>query len=184
MARDASDALLRRCQAGDSAALDDLVRLHRERLFRLARRVCGDDLLAEEATADAFVRIWLRAGQWKGQASAATWLTRVAIHAVLDAVRRRQRWWRRWLGLGSAAPADPTPPADQLLSQAEEQQRDVARVQAALAQLAPPDRLILHLAYFEARDHAEIAELLDSNRDAVKTRLARARQRLRTILEK
>jgi RNA polymerase sigma-70 factor (ECF subfamily) len=57
------------------------------------------------------------------------------------------------------------------------------RLRQALAELTETDRALVHLYYFEQRDLAEIAHILGSSADALKTRLARARKRLRVILE-
>ena len=71
MSTEEADQLLRRCQQGDESALDELVRLFQERVYQLAHRALGDAALAQEATADAFLKVWNKAGQWRGQAGAA-----------------------------------------------------------------------------------------------------------------
>jgi len=169
-----SDELLRRCQQGDEAALALLVREYQERIFRLACRVTGDAALAEEATAQALLKIWTRARQWQGQARAATWIYRLAVRTVLDVQRAQRRWWRRWgHGLRLADRAAPAAAPDER----------AARVHAALRQLNEADRALVHLYYFEEQSLAEIAVILGVPRDNLKMRLARARQRLKPLLE-
>ncbi|OAI46635.1 hypothetical protein AYO44_10995 [Planctomycetaceae bacterium SCGC AG-212-F19] len=187
---DASDDLLRRCQRGDQAALAELVRSYQDRIFRLASRVVSDAGLAEEATAQAFVKIWTHAGQWRGQASAGTWIYRIAVRAVLDVQRGQRRWWRRWSGSSPSgrscsrlAVVDPRPTPAEQFQQRDERDRDGARIQEALRQLPEADRALVHLFYFEDRGLAEIESILGVPRANLKMRLARARQRLRTFLE-
>jgi RNA polymerase sigma-70 factor (ECF subfamily) len=175
---DHGDELLRRCQAGDEAALGLLVRGYQERIFRLALRMLGDTALADDATARVLEKVWCKAGQWQGRCSAGTWIHRVAYRTIVDVQRGRQRWsarWRPWpLRL-----FDPQPePADRL-----RQADDSARVHAALAELSPADRALVHLYYFENQGLADIEAVLSVRRDALKMRLARARHKLRELLE-
>src|SRR5687767_13150096 len=78
------DELLRRCCEGDSDALTALVNLFQDRLFHLACRVLEDPARAEEAVLDAFLKVWDRCGQWRGEASAGTWIYQVALRTFLD----------------------------------------------------------------------------------------------------
>src|SRR4051812_47788780 len=109
MAAEEADQLLRRCQQGDETALDELVHLYQDRVFQLAVRALGDPALAQEATADALLKVWTKAGQWRGDAGAATWIYQVAVRTVLDARRSRRRWWQRWAGPSPDAVADGRP---------------------------------------------------------------------------
>jgi len=152
-------------------------------MFRLAYRMLGDAGAAEEATVDALSRVWRRASQWNGNAAATTWIYRVAISAVLDLQRRRTRWWRRWSAASPTTHPDRRPgPADEALH-AEQSQRRIERVQQALNELSPSDRALVHLYYWEQQSLAELEAVLGVPKANLKMRLARARQRLRELLE-
>jgi RNA polymerase sigma-70 factor (ECF subfamily) len=180
---DESDDLLRRCSQGDQAALTELVRCYQERIFRLACRVTGDEALAEEATAQALLKIWTRAGQWRGQAKAGTWIYRLAVRTVLDVQRSQRRWWRRWAGPWPRLAADSRPDPTHQAVQHEQQDAQAQRVQQALQQLSEADRALVHLFYFDNHSLAEIEAILGVPRANLKMRLLRARQRLRSLLE-
>lgn len=182
LALDDADELLRRCQRGDKTALAGIVRLYEERIFRLAHRVVGDAALAEEATVEALAKIWIKAGQWRGEASAGTWIYQVALRTVLDFRRSWRRRWRLWLSM-PADHADLGPGPEQKAIDAESRSLAARRIQEALGQLSPKDRALTHLYYFEQRSLAEIAVILDTTRDALKMRLARARRELRDLLQ-
>jgi RNA polymerase sigma-70 factor, ECF subfamily len=172
---DDPNELLRRCQRGDESALAGLVHRFGGRVFRLAYRVLGDAGRAEEASSDAFAKIWSAAGQWRGEADAGTWAYRVAYHTVLD--HRRRRDPRPRLPPPLDLP-DPRPgPLEQSLRSEGRQ-----RVHEALGQLAEADRALLHLYYFEQLGLAEIAAIVGATREVLKMRLARARHKLRTLL--
>lgn len=179
---DEGDELLRRCQQGDEAALTALVRSFQDRVFRLAYRVSGDAAAAEEAAAEVFVKVWQRARQWRGDSSAGTWIYRIAVRTVLDHERNRNRWWRRWARALPGLLADPRPEPAQELVEREALRNGSLRIQQALARLPEPDRVLVHLYYFEERKLAELEPLLGATRDALKMRLARARRKLRDLL--
>src|SRR5262249_46087916 len=150
-----ADELLRRAQRGDEAALGAIVRLFAERIFRLACRVLQDADLAEEAAADAFTKVWLHAGQWRGDAAAGTWIYQVAYRAVLDCRKRRRRWWRFWGSPPGEEVRDPQLSPEERAVQAESRQLTHDRLQDALGQLSAEDRALVHLYYFEGRGLAE-----------------------------
>jgi RNA polymerase sigma-70 factor (ECF subfamily) len=184
MSPEEADQLLRRCQQGDEAALAELVRLYQDRLYQLAYRALGDAALAQEAAADALLKVWSKAGQWRGDAAANTWIYRVAVRTVLDARRRRRRWSDRWSsGPLPEAVADARPEPAEQLARGEHERDQERRLHEALRQLSEEDRVLLHLYYFEDRALAEIEAILDVGRATLKTRLARARQRLRAQLD-
>jgi RNA polymerase sigma-70 factor, ECF subfamily len=177
---DEENRILRNVQRGDEAAFSTLVERFEERIFRLAWRITNDAALAEEATAEVLVKLWTRAGQWRGESPARTWIFRIAVRTTLDVQRSQQRWWRRWSGWLPAVIDKRPGPAD-LAEKAEDCQLTAVRLQAALMQLTPSDRALVHLFYFENRGLPEIETILGVNRDALKMRLARARKRLRQL---
>lgn len=174
-----SDQLLRRCQQGDETALTELVREYQERIYSLALRVLNDPALAEDATAQALFKVWNHASQWHAKSSAGTWIYRLAVRTILDVQRGQRRWWRRWAARWTGTAVDRNVgPAEQLAGS----ERDT-QVRQALEQLSEADRALVHLHYFEHKSLAEIEPILNASRDALKMRLARARQKLKAILE-
>ncbi len=165
------DDLLLRCQRGDAAALGELIRRHQDQLFRAAFRVLRDPGRAEDAVADAFSTIWFRCGNWRGEA-AVTWIQRVAYRIVLDHARSRRRWRR----LFSPAAQEPVAVAKEPsldLADRDHQAHRAGRLERAIEALAPEDRILVHLHYFEGQSLAEIAVVLEVSRDALKMRLSR-----------
>jgi RNA polymerase sigma-70 factor (ECF subfamily) len=177
------DELLRRCQRGDETALNALLRRYQDRIFRLACRVITDRALASEATAQSLVKIWGRCGQWRGQSAAGTWIYRIAVRTVLDVQRSQSRWWRRWSRPITAEVRDLRPGPEEESSCREESRRREQRVQRALQQLSYNDRVLVHLYYFESQTLGEIEAILGVPKANLKMRLARARTRLRSLLE-
>ena len=91
-AQDADDgALVARVVAGDGAAFELLMRRYNQRLFRLARSMLRNTAEAEDALQDAYLSAYQAIGSWRGEASVATWLSRVVSNQCLGRLRRQAR---------------------------------------------------------------------------------------------
>ncbi len=178
--RDA-EKLLRRCQQGDEQALIELVRQYQDRLFRLAFRVVDDEALAEEAAVDAFQRIWSKSTQWRGESGAEAWMYRITVRCVLDLRKSRRRWWSRQARFSTLTINDATPSTVEVVSEREQSEIRASRLRDALNEMSESDRVLIHLYYFEKKDLAEIATIINVPRERLKMRLSRARQRISEI---
>src|SRR3954470_9701916 len=99
--------LMARVARGDEAAFRLLARRHAADALRLARRILGNEALAEEIVQDALVRVWRAAPRWRPDAAFRTWLYRIVTNLCLNARRRPAD-----LPLSDAGdPADPAPDA-------------------------------------------------------------------------
>ena len=83
--------LVRRIGRRDQAAFESLMRQHNGKLFRIARAILKDDFAAEDAVQDAYLDAYRRSGQFRGEASVSTWLTRIVINQALMRLRRSKR---------------------------------------------------------------------------------------------
>jgi RNA polymerase sigma-70 factor (ECF subfamily) len=175
---DDANELLRRCQQRDESALAALIGQFGNRVYRLALRMLSDAGRAEEATADSFVKVWSAAKQWRGDADAATWIYRVAYRTIIDHRRKKRAKWLT----PSTELIDPKPGPVETAIDAEEIKKSGLRIQQAMSELSESDRAIVHLYYFEELSFGQICEIVETNREAIKTRLARARSRLRDLL--
>ncbi len=91
-AADAGDATLVRCAAaGEPAAFEAIMRRYNRRLFRLARATMRSDADAEDALQDAYVKAYRALAQFRGEASVATWLSRIVHNECLMRLRRDAR---------------------------------------------------------------------------------------------
>jgi RNA polymerase sigma-70 factor (ECF subfamily) len=143
-----------------------------DRIYRLALRMTGDATTAEDLTQDVFVRVFDRVHQFRGESGLGTWVYRVAVSVILNAVKKRQA--SREVTLESTAPAPGNSGAIELDA------RD--RVRAAVAQLPEELRVVVLLYDVEGYTHNEIADMMGINSGASRMRLLRARQLLRTML--
>jgi RNA polymerase sigma-70 factor (ECF subfamily) len=174
--------LVRRVAAGDRGAVDDLYERFRRPAFALARRVIGDDVLAEDVLQEVFLGIWRDPAGFDGsRGSVSSWLLAMVHHKAVDAVRREESHRRRRAraedDLALTAPTQTTDVEDAAW------QRLVAdRVRAALHALPAPQREALTLAYYGGYTQREVAALTDTPLGTVKTRMLAGMRRLKDTL--
>lgn len=84
-------ALARRIASGDRAAFDDLMRRNNRRLYRIARAAVGDDAEAEDSLQEAYLSAYRSMGQFRGDASLSTWLSRMVLNECLARLRKSKR---------------------------------------------------------------------------------------------
>jgi RNA polymerase sigma-70 factor (ECF subfamily) len=166
-------ALLARHVDGDRDAFAELVRLHQDRLWRIALRTLGDPDDASDAVQDALVSAYRAAGSYRGDAAVTTWLHRIVVNACLDLVRRR-----------SARPSSPLDETVTSLPAADSfTPRETAeQVLAALRRLPIEQAAAVVLVDVEGFPVAEAAAILEVPEGTVKSRCARARGRLAALL--
>lgn len=173
-ADEADRRLMQRHVAGDPAAFEELVRRHRDRLWAVALRTLGDPEDAADALQDALVSAYRRAGSYRGDAAVTTWLHRIVVNAGLDLVRRRAA--RPVTSLRPDA-ADTALPGEPMVA------RDLRLdVTAALAALPLDQRAAIVLVDIEGYPVEQAAAILDVPAGTVKSRCARGRARLATLL--
>lgn len=169
-----------RLLVGDREAFAELIRLYQGPLFGFLGRMGFSQALAEEIAQEAFLRAWQNFHQFDpSRAQFVTWLFAIARHLALSELSRSARRFEQ--SADDGAPDAPSP--DMQPSQRLEAVQQSALLQRALRQLSMSERSTLGLAYVHELDMATIARLEHCSLAAVKTRLHRAKLRLRELLE-
>jgi len=184
------EELLLALRAGNDAAYERLVRLYTPRLLSVARRFLRSEEDARDAVQDAFLSAFRSLGGFSGDARISTWLHRIVVNASLMKLRTRRR--KPETSIEDLLPSfledghmerQATP-----WRGAAEDRLDSGRtreiVRAAIDGLPEGYRTVLLLRDIEEYDTQQTADALDLTPAAVKTRLHRARQALRTLLER
>jgi RNA polymerase sigma-70 factor (ECF subfamily) len=186
-ADDDQQQLLSRLRAGEPAAFEELVRRETSKLLSVARRILTTEEDARDAVQDAFMFAFRSLDNFEGNAKLSTWLHRIVVNAALMRLRSRKR--KREESLEPLLPAfqsdghfverfahwdDP--------SQKIESAETKALVRRLINELPDSYRTVLLLRDIEGLDTEETAKLLETTPNAVKVRLHRARQALRTLL--
>jgi RNA polymerase sigma-70 factor (ECF subfamily) len=182
-------ALLARMQAGDGDAFEACVRTYCSHLLLVARRILRNEEDANDAVQDAFLSAFKGISQFKGQAQLGTWLHRIVVNAALGRLRRLQRHPEGSIedllphfGDGEHQRDPPVPwQATPVTVMQKRETRDL--VQRCIGQLPENYRIVLVFRDIEGIATEETAELIGTSTAVVKTRLHRARQALRTLLD-
>ena len=170
--------LMRQISGGDQRAFQKLMQRHLARTVRLASRILGGTLAAEDVAQEAFIRVWKHAADWQDPSQSGakftTWLYRIVLNLCIDEKRKS-----RFSNIDDIAePADSKPDAEEKL----EQQEQSARVREALEKLPERQRAAFVLCFYEDYSNKEAADMLGISVGAVESLLVRSRRILRDEL--
>lgn len=182
-------ALLARLRRGEDAAFAELVAAHGGRLLAVTRRLLRNEDDAADAVQEALLSAFRALDRFEGTSRLSTWLHRIAVNAALMKLRKRssqpdhsiESLLPQFQADGHAA--RPARPWDPGAAAALEQAETRALVRRMIDQLPENYRIVLLLRDIEGLDTDEAAAALGLQPGAVKTRLHRARQALRTLLD-
>ena len=174
-----SDELVAAAQRGDTAALDQLLRIHFDRIHAVCRRITGNPHDAADASQNALIAIVKALPRFDGRSSFATWAYRIATNASLDELRRRGR--RPALAIADDDD-EPTEPVDTTSWRFDEQLADRDAIETALGALPDDFRIPLVMRDLLDLEYAEIADQLGVPLGTVKSRIARGRAALMSKL--
>ena len=149
-----------------SNRLEDVIPTYENTLYRAALAILGDPQEAEDVVQEAFLRLWEKDPAFESPAHQRSWLLKVTVNGCKS--RLRAPWRRRTAPLLESYPA------------ADPEEHAVLEV---IQSLPPKDRAALHLYYYEGYQTAEIAAMTGWREGTVRSRLARARDKLRELLK-
>jgi RNA polymerase sigma-70 factor, ECF subfamily len=181
--------LLASIRDGDECACEALVRQHGGRMLAVARRFLRTEEDSADAVQDAFLSAFRSLARFEGYSTLGTWLHRIVVNVCLTRLRAKSR--SREVRIDDLLPTfdetshhnRPVRPWEDLALSRLTQAETRARVRACIDRLPDPCRQVLLLRDIEELDTEQTAQYLGINPGAVKTRLHRARQALRTLLE-
>ena len=184
--------LVEQCQDGDNAAMERLILRYQDRIYNVILKICANPDDAAELTQETFVKVIENIGKFEGRSGFYTWTFRIALNLTLSYCKRSVK-----LGLRSLHSAE-----DEYDGQTKLQLKDVLSddslpdpavvaqnkelcdiVLKTLMQLDEDQRAVIVLRDIEGMNYAQIAGVLEIELGTVKSRLSRARNYLREILE-
>jgi RNA polymerase sigma-70 factor (ECF subfamily) len=174
--------LAARLRRGDPAALEGLYDRYSGLVLALLLRIVGSRAEAEDLLQEVFLQAWRRAPEYDPQrGSFSAWLFTIARNRALDVVRSpRHRMQVEGAEREEAAPPDPVAAGTPEESTALRERATLVR--GALAELSPPQREAIELAYYGGLTHTEIASKTGEPLGTVKSRISQAAARLRAAL--
>lgn len=186
---DVSEAdLVKKCQAGETEAFDQLVTRYRTRIFAMVYNMVHNEQDAWDLAQESFVKAWKSIGRFRGQSSFYTWIYRIVMNVTIDWLRKKQvkgagAEFNDAIQLREIDPAAKTTPKENPLPYQQMEQSEIrARIDQAIAQLTPEHRAVILMKETEGMQYHEIAEALGCSIGTVMSRLFYARKRLQGML--
>ncbi|WP_206517988.1 RNA polymerase sigma factor [Rhodococcus sp. X156] len=174
--------IVERIGAGDESALAELYDRYAKPAYSLARRICVDEVLAEDVVQEVFLSVWREPGSYvPGRGAFASWLLTVVHHKAVDAVRREGVHRRRQVVMDDEVP-EPTGLADPGADHSAIDNVLGDDVRRAIGALPPDQARAMLLAYYGGYTQREVASIVGVPLGTVKSRMFAASQRLRGVL--
>lgn len=181
------ELLIRRAQRGDADAFEQLLLEHQKNVYNLCYRMAGNPDDAMDLSQETFLRAWRCLDQYQFASAFSTWLYRLCSNICIDFLRKRRRRQTVPLTFEDADGEEQTyavPDAQPLPEEQVELKLTRETLAAAMAQLLPEHRAVLQLRVVNEMSYEQIADVLDIQIGTVKSRLSRARNQLKKILER
>jgi RNA polymerase sigma-70 factor (ECF subfamily) len=184
-ALDADNQLVERCMSGESAAWEDLVKVHTRRVYSICYRFTGSDQEAQDLTQEVFLRVFRSLKSFRaGEGSFGVWLARLSRNLLIDHYRRTK------LDRATDSIEEQLPMLEEKTAMISRTEGMVAGreaselLQGALQKLSPELRETVILRDLEELEYREIAQVLNVPEGTVKSRLNRGRAELARILRR
>ena len=177
------ELLLRRAKSGDPEAFERLMEPLEQLVWRVCWHYTGNREAAEDCGQEAMIRIWRSLGSYRGDCALESWVYRIAANCSLDFLRKAGRIPETPLEPMKEEgfdPPDPSPGTEEQVLRKEE----YAGLREAVASLPEEQRDALVLTQLEGKSYEEAARLLSVTEGTVKSRVNRARSRLREFIRR
>jgi len=173
------DTLINRARKGDQNAFRELLERHQQMVARTVAGMLGASADVDDLVQEVFIRFYKTLDRFRGDAACSTYLTRIAINASLDALRRRKRMRSRFISRDDETVILPEPG----FHDTETDRFDRTElINLAMNKLKPHHRAVVVLRLVDGYSTAEAARILGIPQGTVLSRLSRATARLRGIL--
>ena len=175
------ELLLRRAQSGDPEAFERLMEPLEQLVWRVCWHYTGNREAAEDCGQEAMIRIWRNLANYRGECALESWVYRIAANCCMDWLRKKKRDWSvsmEPMVEQGFDPADDSPGTEAQVVAKDERQR----LREAIALLPEDQREALILTQLEKVPYEEAARALGVSEGTVKSRVNRAKARLKEIL--
>jgi RNA polymerase sigma-70 factor (ECF subfamily) len=185
-------ALVEQCRRGDSAAMERLILKYQNRIYNVILKICADPEDAAELTQETFVKIIENLSTFEGRSGFYTWAFRIAVNLTLNYRQRnaklalrsldaeQERYDRQARTVLKEFLSDDSSPDPAAVAENKELYEIAVK---SLMKLDDAQRAVIVLRDIEGMNYARIAEVLDIELGTVRSRLSRARSKLRKVLE-
>jgi RNA polymerase sigma-70 factor (ECF subfamily) len=166
--------------SGDKSAFGEIVNRYQKMVARTVKGMLGDTVYAEDIGQEVFINLYHSLSGFRGEAKLSTYIQKIAVNLTLNEIKRRKRFFSTFSQAGNHEMHE-FEVAD---SHAEEREDAREVVSKALQKMEPKFRIILTMRMLQGYSTKETAEILDLPLGTVLSRLSRAQEQIKKILEK
>jgi RNA polymerase sigma-70 factor, ECF subfamily len=165
---------------GDKQAFGEIVARYRKMVARTVKGMLGDSVFAEDVGQEVFIKLFYSLADFRGEAKLSTYIQKIAVNLTLNEIKRRKRFFSMFSQKGNNEMHE-----IEVADHDTEEKREASEiVNKALQRLDPKFRIIITMRMLQGYSTKETAEMLDLPLGTVLSRLSRAQEQLKVILEK
>lgn len=165
---------------GDKLAFGELVNRYRKMVARTVKGMLGDTVYAEDIGQEVFVKLYHSLAEFRGDSKLATYIQKIAVNLTLNEIKRRNRFFSMFTQKGNDEIYEVDVPAEN-----DEEKREAKEIVIkALMKLDPKFRVVVTMRMLQGYSTKETAEILELPLGTVLSRLARAQEQLKEIIQK
>jgi RNA polymerase sigma-70 factor (ECF subfamily) len=174
------EELVRASLSGDKLAFSEIVNRYRKMVARLVKGMLDDSVYAEDIGQEVFVKLYYSLPEFRGEAKLSSYIQKIAVNLTLNEIKRRKRFFSTFAQTGNNEMYE-----YEFADSANEEKREAKElVNKALKSLDPKFRVVVVMRMLQGYSTKETAEILDLPMGTVLSRLSRAQEQLKNILEK
>jgi RNA polymerase sigma-70 factor (ECF subfamily) len=165
---------------GDKNAFGVIVNRYQKMVARTVKGMLGDSVFAEDIGQEVFIKLYYSLSEFRGDSKLSTYIQRIAVNLTLNEIKRRKRFFSMFSQKGNNEMYEFEVPDYDI----QEKREAVELVNKALLAMDPKFRIILTMRMLQGYSTKETAEILDLPLGTVLSRLSRAQEQIKSILEK
>jgi RNA polymerase sigma-70 factor (ECF subfamily) len=172
--------LVKASLAGDKKAFGLIVNRYQKMVARTVKGMLGDSVFSEDIGQEVFIKLYYSLSEFRGDAKLSTYIQKIAVNLTLNEIKRRKRFFSMFSQKGNNEMYE-----FEIADHDTEERREASEiVNKALMAMDPKFRIIITMRMLQGYSTKETAEILDLPLGTVLSRLSRAQEQLRIILEK
>ncbi|MDO9338942.1 MAG: RNA polymerase sigma factor [Bacteroidales bacterium] len=172
--------LLKAALDGDKKAFGEIVTRYQKMVARTVKGMLGDSVFAEDIGQEVFIKLYYSLSEFRGEAKLSTYIQKIAVNLTLNEIKRRKRFFSMFSQKGNNEMYE-----FEVADHDTEERKEASEiVNKALMAMDPKFRIIVTMRMLQGYSTKETAEILDLPLGTVLSRLSRAQEQLRNILEK
>jgi RNA polymerase sigma-70 factor (ECF subfamily) len=172
--------LVRASIEGDKLAFSEIVNRYQKMVARTVKGMLGDSVFAEDIGQEVFIKLYYSLPDFRGEAKLSTYIQKIAVNFTLNEIKRRKRFFSMFAQKGNNEMYE-----YEVADIDNEEKREATEiVNKALMSIEPKFRIVVAMRMLQGYSTKETAEILDLPLGTVLSRLSRAQEQLKEILNK